>query len=63
MDKENNKEPEARPEPEEGVEAEVKEKQEEKISSKEEEKPKKKMIIVWQCLNPECTNSNKRSLR
>ena len=27
------------------------------------EKPKKKSIIVWQCLNPECTNTNKRVLR
>ena len=24
---------------------------------------KKKMVIVWQCLNPECTNSRKRCLR
>ena len=61
MDKENNKEPES----EARVEADVKEiqKEKEEISSKEEEKPKKKIIIVWQCLNPECTNSNKRSLR
>ena len=61
MDKENNKEPD----PEVGMEADVKEiqKEKEEISSKEEEKPKKKIIIVWQCLNPECTNSNKRSLR
>ena len=29
----------------------------------ESEKPKKKSIIVWQCLNPECTNTNKRILR
>ena len=62
MDKENNKEPD----PEVVMEADVKEiqrKEKEEISSKEEEKPKKKIIIVWQCLNPECTNSNKRSLR
>ena len=29
----------------------------------EAEKSKKKSIIVWQCLNPECTNTNKRILR
>ena len=28
------------------------------------DKPKKKSVIVWQCLNPECkTNATKRSLR
>ena len=29
----------------------------------ESEKPKKKSIIVWQCLNPECTTTNKKILR
>ena len=27
------------------------------------EKAKRKSVIVWQCLNPECTNNNKRILR
>ena len=31
--------------------------------SENNEKPKKKSIIVWQCLNPECTNTNKTMLR
>ena len=31
--------------------------------SENNEKPKKKSIIVWQCLNPECTNTNKAMLR
>ena len=31
--------------------------------SENNEKHKKKSIIVWQCLNPECTNTNKTMLR
>ena len=32
-------------------------------SEEEKQKPKKKSIIVWQCLNPECTVTSKRVLR